>query len=123
MRTGAKLRRYSDQMRGGSQQQSPSEVVAILSDLALSPAEAYAIRRILRRPLLQRPMPGSRLRKSIFALCASGAIRNVHQRESSGHFASYKGRLNAVTQFRCPPLDREQWSRQPGPRKDLYLRS
>ena len=123
MRTGAKLRRYSDQMRDGSQQQSPSEVVAILSDLALSPAEAYAIRRILRRPLLQRPMPGSRLRKSIFALCASGAIRNGHQTESSGHFASHKGRLNAVTQFRCPPLDREQWSRQPGPRKDLYLRS
>jgi hypothetical protein len=50
MRAGAKLRRYSDQMRDGSQQQSPSEVVAILSDLALSPAEAYAISRILRRP-------------------------------------------------------------------------
>ena len=123
MRTGAKLRRYSDQMHDGPQQQSPSEVVAVLSDFALSPAEAYAVSRILRRPRFSGQCRAHGSEKSIFALCASGAIRNVHQRESSGHFASYKGRLNAVTQFRCPPLDREQWSRQPGPRKDLYLRS
>jgi hypothetical protein len=50
MRAGAKLRRYSDQMRDATQQQSPSEVVDALSDFVLSPAPAFALSGIRCRP-------------------------------------------------------------------------
>jgi hypothetical protein len=68
MRTGAKLRRYSEQMRDGSQQRSPSEVVDALSDFVLSPAPAYAISRIPRRPRLSDQ---SRVRGSEKHLCVT----------------------------------------------------
>ena len=38
-----------------------------------------------------------------------GAIRNRREREAEGHFASNKGRLNAVSQLRCPQKEREEW--------------
>ena len=102
-RQGAKFRRYSDQMRDGSQRQSPSEVADALSNLGPQPSAALCHSRNSPPPALRRPKLGARLRKSIFALRANGAIRNGHRRESSGHLASYKGRLNAVAQLRCPP--------------------
>jgi hypothetical protein len=50
MRAETKLRRYSDQMRDGVQQQSASEVVAVLWGSILGPSPAIAITGILSRP-------------------------------------------------------------------------
>ena len=38
-----------------------------------------------------------------------GAIRNRRGKRCRGHFASNKGRLNAVSQLRCPRKEREEW--------------
>jgi hypothetical protein len=37
------------------------------------------------------------------------AIRNRRDRRCRGHSASNKGRLNAVSQLRCPRKEREEW--------------
>ena len=122
MDAGAKLRRYSDQMRDRVQQQSLSEVVVALSDLVLSPAKAFAITGILRRPRVsdQRRARGSEKASSRYVQVVPSVMGIL---EKAAVILHPKGQTECGRTIILPPWTASSGPGQPGPRKDLYLRS